>query len=67
MNGIWQDIIAGTIVLAAMVYLARQLQLLLRRKRAGGCGATCGQCTTSPVEGRPLVSLDVPPRQTPPK
>ena len=66
MTAIWQEIVTGAIVLAAVAYLARQLWLLLGRKRTGGCGASCGQCTTSPAEDRPLVSLEVPPRQNPP-
>jgi len=67
MNGVWQDIIAAAIVLAAVVYLARQLWLVLGRKRAGGCGTSCGQCPTNAAESRPLVSLNVPRRQTPPQ
>jgi hypothetical protein len=66
MTGIWQDILAGATVLAAVVYLARQLWLVLARTRASGCGAACGQCTTGAAESKPLVSLEVPQRQQPP-
>ena len=66
MTGNWQEIIAGTVVLVALAYLARQLWRVLVRKRAGGCGASCGQCTAGPTESPPLVSLEAPQRQAPP-
>jgi hypothetical protein len=63
MTSYWQEIIVAAIVLAAVAYLARQLWRVVSRKRAGGCGAACGNCPTA-SEGPPLVSLDVPPQMS---
>jgi hypothetical protein len=56
----WQDAIALTIVAAAVIYLARQAQLVLRRKRAGGCASGCPTCPTDKTAEPEVVTLEGP-------
>jgi len=70
----WQVIVALLCVGAALVMLARRVLALWRGGGAkhGGCGASaCGGCSTSNQAGqanlgkaRPLVELDLTPRQS---
>lgn len=58
----WQDIAAGSLVLAALGYLARQAWLTMARKKAGGCGGGCRGCgsgqATPNAEEPQVIPLD---------
>ncbi|HEX3870271.1 MAG TPA: hypothetical protein VHV77_07545 [Pirellulales bacterium] len=56
----WQDAIALVIVAAAVIYLARQAQLVLRRKRAAGCASGCPTCPSGKTAEPEVVALNVP-------
>jgi len=42
----WQEVIVGLCILAAVIYLARQWLPILGKKPASGCGG-CGGCDTA--------------------
>jgi hypothetical protein len=50
-----QDIAAGAVVLAAIVYLAMRVRRVLAQKRAASCGG-CGTCATD--SSQPLVTIN---------
>jgi hypothetical protein len=55
MSIIWQDVVAGGIILAALGYVARRA--VLRLLRTGTAQCCCNKC---PTAGRPLATLDAP-------
>lgn len=65
---IWQDCIAALIVLAALVWLARQL-FAHGSDKASHCGSSCSsKCPTGGVEpGRPWLEQDTAPLERPPR
>ncbi|MDX1945096.1 MAG: hypothetical protein SFU86_06790 [Pirellulaceae bacterium] len=61
----WQDGLALALCLVAAGYIAWRSWQTVVRRRAAGCGSSCGKCASAAnlaSEPAKLVQIDVPPR-----
>lgn len=58
MNYNWQDLVALSLVLAAVIYLGWQTWRFIARKKSAGCSSGCASCPTGKSTGQQLVTLD---------
>jgi hypothetical protein len=55
MVGSWQDVVALSLVLAALAYLVRRFRGVTGRTTSAGCSAGCGSCSLK--HGTPVVTI----------